>query len=478
MRVGSLFTKIFLWFWFAMLLVSFTLGLAMWLTRPDFRFFRRMDNYRDMFHAMGIVDLYERGELDEMEESRPGMPPFPGRSQHLIVDESKKEILGRSVDNSLMDVVESVQRDGKAIEGVLGKRKYKARAVFSDSGKHYTIICFQMEPPKRMPRPFSFMMHGHWTSLLLRLVLLLCTTFFLCYGLTLYFTNPILRLQKAARALAQGKLGHRIEADMAGRQDELVDLAQDFDIMAERVQELLSTQRRLLGDISHELRTPLTRLNVALELARESSGSEAEEHLDRIEREANRLQELIGRIVTLVRLETGGDHFTSGSLDLGKLVEAIVADTQIEAKGRKCTIHTSCNEFCSIFGSRELLRRAVENVLRNALRHTPEKTSIEVSCTKNEKNISIVVRDHGTGVDEAQLEKLFEPFYRCEEARERSRGGVGLGLAIVKRAIEFHNGSVKAENCEDGGLRVTLQLPAEQSAYDLEAAVKDDGVEA
>ena len=433
----------------------------MWLTRPELKFFRRMDRFRNRMDCYGIVDMYESKGIEQAREMSV-FPPFGKREPTLIFNENGIEIFGKSVEPIVDKAVKETLATGKMVSGSSQTGKFSAHVIFGAKGNKYAFVCFR---PKfeRMPGPHFGFLHGTWKSLIVRLILMLVTTFALCYGLARYLTDPIIRLQKAARALAEGKLSHRIEGDMAGRQDELIDLARDFDLMAERVQGLLSTQRRLLGDISHELRTPLTRMNVALELARESADDETGEHLDRIERESQRLQELIGRIVTLVRIETGGDHFTSGSLELGALVKLIIGESQIEAKGRRCTIDMDIDDGCTVFGSRELLRRAIENVLRNALRHTPEGTAIEVSCKKKEKLIVIEVRDHGGGVKEEQLDKLFEPFYRCEEARERSRGGVGLGLAIVKRAMAFHSGLVIAENCEDGGLKVSLQLPTETS---------------
>ena len=459
MKVRSLFIKIFLWFWLAMLLVTLTMGIAMYITRPDFKYMRRMDRFRPRFHGFGVIDIYENKGL---EEAKKFVDNFPfGRREHTqVFDDKGKCIFGQATEVEVAQAVTQSLETGRVVRGRSAKGRFAAHLFISEKGRKYVIVDHR-QGRRGVPPPIKFLIHGDWKSLVVRIFFLAAITFILCFGLARYLTNPIIRLQKAARAIAEGKLNHRIEADIKGRQDELVDLAHDFDKMADRVQELLNTQRRLLGDISHELRTPLTRMNVALELAREGASEETSGHLDRIERESQRLQELIGRIVTLVRLETGGDHFTSGSIDLASLVNAIVSDTQIEAKSRNCVIESDVEDECVVFGSRELLRRAVENVIRNALRHTPEETVVEVSCKKEDGKVVVEVRDHGDGVAEEQLEKLFEPFYRCEEARERSRGGVGLGLAIVKRAMAFHDGQVEATNCDKGGLRVILKFPIE-----------------
>jgi two-component system sensor histidine kinase CpxA len=457
MKLRSLFVKIFLWFWLTMLLVSLTLEATMWLTRPDFDFFESMNQSRWKNQCIGIIDILENQGKDAATRAADSFPFRPDGI--MIFDETHNEIFGSKAEESVILAVNATLTGLKPVSGKTSQGEFKTTIILGDSGKRYICINSEKTDNRRPPRRFGFLFREKLSTLLLRISILIFTTFILCYFLTRYLTNPIVRLQKAARQLAQGKLNHRIQADMSGRQDELIDLAQDFDLMAERVEELLTSQRRLLGDISHELRTPLTRLNVALELVRSSSGEEAEKLLDRISCESGRLQELINRIVTLVRLEGAQEHFTKGPLDLSGLIESIVSDTEIEAGERQCSINCRCDEDCIINGSGELMRRAVENVIRNAIRHTPEGTTIDVSCTRNSEAVTVKVTDHGTGVEEKNLEHLFEPFYRCEAARERTRGGVGLGLAIVKRSMEFHGGSALAVNNDGAGLSVILTLP-------------------
>ena len=270
---------------------------------------------------------------------------------------------------------------------------------------------------------------------------------------------------------------------LGGRRDELASLAADFDEMAEKIQLLLDSQRRLLGDISHELRSPLARLNVALELARQRSGETAQSALERIQREAETLNEMIGQLLALTRLESGAEEISKTEFDLSLLLREIVKDADFEARARNRSVKLGSAMTAIVNGVPSLLRRAIENVVRNAVHHTAENTQVEIellesaaqtghgvasesTATWNGANdaVSIVVRDHGPGVPTQALSEIFRPFYRVDEARDREAGGVGLGLAIAERAVRLHAGTIKASNAPDGGLLVTITLPSRKSA--------------
>jgi two-component system sensor histidine kinase CpxA len=241
-------------------------------------------------------------------------------------------------------------------------------------------------------------------------------------------------------------------------------LGQDFNSMAERLESMVRAQQRLLGDISHELRSPLARLGVALGLARQRSGPEANGALDRIERESDNLNEMISQLLTLTRLESGTDGRKRTNIDLAALVKEVADDADFEARSINRAVQVVSSERCSIKGVEELLRSAVENVVRNALRYTPEGTAVEVALRRQNGNAVISVRDRGNGVPEESLEKIFRPFYRTEDARDRqSGGGTGLGLAITERAVRMHGGSVQAANVAGGGLSVEMKLDLNHS---------------
>jgi two-component system sensor histidine kinase CpxA len=285
-----------------------------------------------------------------------------------------------------------------------------------------------------------------------------------CFWLARYITAPIRHLRTATHRLATGNLSARVGGYDERRKDELADLSRDFDHMAEQIESLLKSQRRLISDISHELRSPLTRLCVALGLARRHASPEFSSALDRIDLESERLNHLIGSLLELARLESGAEVLEGEPIELDGLLQEIVADADYEAQSRNRHVRIMSADACTVNGDAQLVRAAAENVIRNALSHTEERTSVDVTLKlvpgSNSETAVIRVRDRGKGVPEESLADIFLPFYRVGDARERSAGGSGLGLSITDRAVRLHGGSVKAENCEEGGLVVELQFPA------------------
>jgi two-component system sensor histidine kinase CpxA len=228
--------------------------------------------------------------------------------------------------------------------------------------------------------------------------------------------------------------------------------------MAERLEILIGAQQRLISDVSHELRSPLTRLKLALDLGRGDSRA-SDSTLDRIEREAERLSNLVGMLLTLSRLESGDSGPDTSVIQLPDLLAEIAADVDIEAQSRRCSIELDQMPECWTEGNPEVLRSAFENVVRNAIRYTDPGTAVKVSAVCDASEVRITVRDHGPGVPDSELQKVFKPFYRVDTSRERRTGGVGLGLAIAERAIKLHNGKITAENLKGGGFSVEITLP-------------------
>ena len=301
-------------------------------------------------------------------------------------------------------------------------------------------------------------------GLTLRIGVTFLITGLISYLLARSLSAPVRTLRDATQKLAGGDMSVRVGPSLGGPRDETAELGRDFDRMAERIDALLSAQRRLLRDISHELRSPLARLNVALGLARQKAGGEAQGSLDRMEREADRLNELIGELLTLTLLENENNEGNAVPIDLEALVRDIVQDADFEAKVSNRTVRVLEIEPISVSGVPELLRRAIENVVRNAVRFTSEGSSVELRLFRSEgvpaPMARISVRDHGPGVPEEALGRIFEPFYRVADARDRQSGGTGIGLAITRRAVRLHGGSARAFNAPDGGLEIILDLPA------------------
>jgi two-component system sensor histidine kinase CpxA len=261
-----------------------------------------------------------------------------------------------------------------------------------------------------------------------------------------------------------------VDARLLRRNDEIGYLGRDFNLMAGHIESLVQAQRRLLTDISHELRSPLARQGVALGLARKRGGPELSSALDRIALEADRINEMIGQVLTLSQLESGTDRFENRKIDLVTLVEEIAADADFEARSRDCTVRLLKSEPCMVTGSPQLLRSAVENVVRNAVRYTAPGTVVEIllRCeTVDDKRYAVItVRDHGTGVPEEKIRSIFRPFYRVEDARDRKTGGTGLGLAIAARAVHAHDGTINAVNGTEGGLIVEVRIPVRPDQVD------------
>ncbi len=287
-----------------------------------------------------------------------------------------------------------------------------------------------------------------------------------CYSFARYLAVPVGRIRRAAQRLSGGDLTARVEPNHVPRgRDEIASLAHDFDTMAGRMQSLVTAQNRLLGDVSHELRSPLARMNLALELARRGDDAKKQNAIERIAREAIRLDVLIGELLTLSRLENGLPAATlEGRVDFAALAREVYEDAQFEAQnaGRGVRVTFSGPEEGLILrGDPELLHRAVENVTRNALKHTNDDSVVALTLTGGENGVVFSIADGGPGVPDEELDDIFRPFYRVEGARDRPDGGsgTGLGLAIAQRALAAHGGTISARNRPEGGLEVRLSLP-------------------
>jgi two-component system, OmpR family, sensor histidine kinase CpxA len=448
----SLFLRIFLSFWMAQALF---VVLAIVVTLA----FQPRGSSWDGLRATALnesVSAYEEGGAREAADYLNGLLA----TQHVrafLFNERGEEVSLRGAPDWAVRTLNGGSpspRDGIIIPT---PKVFKESRASSDGKHRFTLVMglppgprFFLGGPRGMPIPALFI--GVITSGLV------------CYLLAWYLTKPIVRLRAATRQLAAGDLTARSGSPVSTRRDEVAGLVRDFDAMAERLEMLVKAQSRLLNDISHELRSPLARLNVALGLARQRAGVESTDMLDRIELEASRLNELIGRILTLARLEDGEQTVPQTPVPLGEVVANVAEDAEFEAQERRCHVHTVIPEGdWGVRGNDSLLHSAVENVVRNAIRYTAEGSSVEIELASEERaggaDAVLRVSDSGPGVPEDALEKLFEPFYRLDDARGRLTGGVGLGLAITERAVRFHGGKVRALNRAQGGLTVEIRLP-------------------
>jgi signal transduction histidine kinase len=449
----SLYAKIVLWFWLAMVLVVATLVVGIDLTQS-----RVEKAYEEERDTILLPLLAERYAKVYEEQGTKALVPLqtPGVPHGYFLDEAGQDVLGQPVPRETRALIQRAsQTDETQIEGE-GGRHFAARRTTATSGKRYVLL-LDLKPP--LP-PF---LRDTSRIQVLRLASVLLMAGLVCLWLARYITAPVSKLRHIAKELAKGNLSARVGSAGAKRRDELGDLARDFDNMAEQIEDLMSSQQRLIRDISHELRSPLARLNVALGLARRNAGPEIEGSLDRIEREADRLNELIGVLLKLARLESGSEATNRETIDLEQVVREVTSDANFEAQSRNVTVRVVKAELCSIRGIREALRSALENVLRNAVNYTAEGTEVEVALDQirdaGQDLALIQVRDHGEGIPEQLLQNIFKPFYRVADARERSSGGAGLGLTITERIVHLHGGSVEARNSAQGGLVVELRFP-------------------
>jgi signal transduction histidine kinase len=431
----SLFAKLLLWFWCTLVITvvgsAFISALSVSRNSSD----RQSPAARLVtFQLEEARAAYETG-------GRPGLEAFLENVQKvygargILTDESGHDLL---TNEDRSDLLRRARRRA-SFQFIPMADNMVARAA--DDGRYWFFFIVPRERPGAW-----FITPDH--------LFIMAAAVLLCYWFALHLTSPVRSLQKAVERFGRGDLTARVGST---RKDELGQLARTFDRMASRIETLLAAERRLLLDISHELRSPLARLGVAVELAR--SGDDPDSALNRIQKESDRLNSLVGQLLQVTRAEGDPNSLRRNPIRLDVLVQQLVDDSAIEAAARGCSIHYENSQAATVEGDPELLRRAVENVIRNAIRYSPREAPIDVSLSRNNGKVLVDVRDRGPGVPEQALPRLFDPFYRVEDDRNRTTGGIGLGLSIARRAIELHKGAIRARNA-DPGLEVELELPA------------------
>lgn len=464
----SLFLKIFFWFGLVMVfanIASFVTGI---ITERRSQF-PRQSPMAQVFsvYAQSAVEVFER-------DGKAALAAYLERVEHaskihaVLFDNLGNEVSGRTVPDGVANAISRVSEDSPYVFYFLPQqaRPIAAHFVRGPRGAEYVLAGELPKPdfpgpPPRLGEAGSFAFGLRLIARSFLPVLLLGGLF--CYWLAKYLSKPIVQLRGATHELSAGNLSARVDQTLLKRRDELGNLGRDFNVMAGRIESLMDAQRRLLADISHELRSPLARQGVALGLARRNAGPQATPALDRIEREAGRLNEMIGQLLVLSRVESGAERADSEEIDLAALVQEVADDADFEARGRERSVRVVQSEPLKTKGVFELIRSAIENVMRNAVRYTEAGTQVEVAVTSEGVNRAqfalIRVRDHGKGVPEESIREIFRPFYRVEDDRDRKTGGTGLGLSIAARAVRLHEGTIKAVNADGGGLIVEIRLP-------------------
>lgn len=459
MRLGRLFWKFFFAFWLALILAGVAVGSAVWWHQQGER--SRIEAERDSALAGGpraamtvsaAAAVLGHGGVPAL---RAWLADWPRERLPLllyVVDGAGHELLGR-------EVSEAVVADARQRARSADPRRPARQVTTADGQVHLLFIPAEAVGrdvrgfgPRHPPEP-----PGLWVPVTVGLV----ASVFFSALLAWYLSKPIRNLRWALGAVAEGKLETRVRPLMGSRRDEIADLGGDFDRMAQQLQSLIGTQRRLLHDVSHELRSPLARLQAAIGLMRQDP-SRLEASIGRIERETGRVDELVGQLLTLARLEAGSHDLREERVDLVDLAAAIADDAGFEAESLGRSLHFDGHGEAPAKVRVEQIQRAFDNVIRNALKFTPAGTRVDVQAAAGEGGFTLRVEDRGPGVAEAELEAIFEPFHRGGNGH--ASGGFGLGLAIARRAVEAHGGRIRAGNRAGGGLCVEIFLPRAPAA--------------
>jgi two-component system, OmpR family, sensor histidine kinase CpxA len=446
----SLFLKIFLSYWVAQALFL-ALAILITLAVRERGESAAWDAQQATVLSKAVRTYEQRGPAEVrryLEEVRDSL-----HTRTYLLDDRGEDVSGRELPRWAESLAKGVDPPRRDFWQRVTPSPFRRQVQVAASGHRYTLVAFL--PPSG---PF-----GPGGVPGLSILIGIISSGLVCYLLARYLTAPVVRLRAATQRLATGDLSARAGGLAARRRDEMAQLVRDFDTMAERLEATVNAQARLLNDISHELRSPLARLNVASALAHQRAGTEAHSALERIDLEAERLNELIGGLLTIARLDSGNDTRQKSRILVGEMIEGIAADADFEAQGRNCRVQSLIKEDCVVMGAPILLHSAIENVVRNAARYTEEGTSALITLERGYgggPEAVIRIADSGPGVPEEELDKLFRPFYRIDDARGRQTGGVGLGLAITERAVRLHGGTVKASNRPEGGLQVEIRLPS------------------
>jgi two-component system OmpR family sensor kinase len=460
----SLFVRIFLLFWIAMaLIVGGSIAITFTVAAREYE---APEPQRRSNAAIQASEVLAKGGLaalkDWLDANKNSLPD----RDFYIVGPDGKDILGRRLSESAVRRLEFFNRDvaGGAETRPFGppppgnfRPPHFAPQIVGPDGSTYTVLLV-------LRRPSIFGALSLPGISLTILCIALAVSAVASWWLAQHLSAPIRRIQEGARALASEKLDLRTEAvrvsaGLEGRKDELAVLARDFDAMADQLRANRAGITRLLRDISHELRSPLARMRLAVGLARHPA-ADLPRQLERLEREIERLDSLISQVLKLARLHGSDAAVEREKFDLDEVIEDVVRDANFEGAVKGCQVLLAGAARATVNGNRELLSSAIENVLRNAVRYSPNGAAVDVSIERPDSaGLAIVIRDRGPGVPDGDLQRIFEPFYRVAESRDRDTGGEGIGLAITAQVMKAHGGSAAAANRAGGGFEVRLSLP-------------------
>ena len=438
----GLFWRIFFSFWAAMLLLLAVMAYSTYTVVNAWNEQGQL-SYDELIGRADVV-LKDGGE-DRLRGWLRNPSNFPPDLTLFVFDPAGEEILQRDIPPPVETTLTSADPQARL-------PRYRPRQLVSGDGVEYLAVLGPNAPPILGALGTPLM---RWTVIVAAFVI----SPLVCFVLSRSLTNPLRRVVAATRKLAAGDLTTRVEVGARGRDDEVGELGRQFDRMAERLEHLITTRTELFRNISHELRSPLARIRIAIELARRKP-KELDEQLGRIEQESDHLELLTRHALSLAHLDESPPETELQEIDLVEVVEGVAQDASCEASAKGKSVVWEAGAGGSIVRANpDLLHSAVENVVRNALRHTPEGTRVEISLEASNGIAHLKVRDDGPGVPSQDLQKIFEPFQHGRRGR-----GTGVGLAITQRVVSHLNGHVSARNSPGGGLSVEMELPLVSTA--------------
>jgi len=453
----SLFFRVFLWFWLAALLIFFS---SVWLAK-------QLDSevkYRPL-HTQQQKDLVKlTRRLQNQIDKRNGNVVL----QNVLSQMGNRKRFGLLlIDPSTRELVHNLTRHKRVNNAVFNDFNLQSAPLMLEiEGRTFVgpslVTANQIDYMLFLVKPspgggFRVIRHEYPSVFI---IFVLSLSLLLCYLFVRGLLNPIAQLRHASKRMASGDMGVRVGA-VSKRLDEIGQLGRDFNYMSEQVENLLTSQKRLLADISHELRSPLTRLQLSIGIALQQNESDISASmlaaLERIEKEAQQIEDMIAQVLLLSRLDNKQPMQNLHSVGLEQLMLPIIADAQFEAQQKNKELSYKADENICLYAQPELLSSAIENILRNGINYANHLVQVTVSV--QDKHLVWIIEDDGNGIEESQLNRIFEAFYRESTARDRNSGGVGLGLAIAQQAISKHQGFIQASNKPQGGLLVKVCIP-------------------
>jgi len=485
--MGKLFWKFFFSFWLALVIAGLVVGTTIWLRQmvnDDEHHKIDLHQAALVASAKHVYELYgEPAFIDYLKRGQ----HLPGPKVYAIDTQTNRDILGRELNEAFItharQIIEQDENSLKVRKLTLNDQQsvllfvpdLRHKSFKHHPAKWFGSFLFGHEKPKpphfmdsEIGNPPEDFTDDHLFQppkppekkqafgLLWLMLAGFIAAFIFSFLLAWYFTRPINTLRSGLSAMASGKLDTRVSNSLKSRNDELSDLGNSFDEMASKIQQLVTTQQQLLHDVSHELRSPLARMQAAIGIAQQQS-EKVPMTLERLEKDAQRMSDLIGELLLLSKMESGEQHQEFQQISLNTLLEEIIEDAHIEAQTKRISIKMDLKQQIIVEVLPSLLHRAIENIIRNAIKYSNEATEVTLTVNESSSMLELHINDQGPGINELELDQVFKPFYRAGQRREND--SVGLGLAIAYRAIKSHGGYIKASNRVVGGLCVTVYLP-------------------